>query len=336
MGIEVLRIWYDAGTGKHVRYGITIGKQIKIMGHEFILTTRRHPDTLPLARFLGEEPIVVGRYSPESRLSRLKESLRRQLAFCRMFGDNQPDLAMTHVSVECARVAFGLGIPLISTFDTVHAEAQNRLTLPLTNVVVASKAIPKEIIYSYGARKVIQFDGVDEVAWMKDFKSAVEFDFKRPLIVVRQSEVKAVYAEGVRDLTERIARKLTSLGQVIYLSRYERKPRRGLIVPRGFIDSASLATQADLVVSVGGTIAREAALAGTPSIVIKVFNNIYVNDYLASKGFPIFIAEPESVMDYAEKYIGRRFDVKDILMQLEDPVSIIKRLVEKYDNEGSL
>jgi len=330
-----MRIWYDAGTGKHIRYGAAIGRRMRGLGHEFILTTRRHPDTLPLAKFLGEEPIIVGRYAPESALSRLEESLKRQIIFCRIFGDRLPDLAMMHASVECARVAFGLRIPLISTFDTTHAEALNRLTVPLADIVIASKAIPQQIIYSYGAKKVVQFEGVDEVAWIRNFKPLITFDFRRPFIVVRQSEIRAVYAEGIRDVTEEVARKLTLLGQVVYLSRYERKSRRGLIVPRGFIDSASLAAQADLVVSVGGTISREAALQGTPSIVIKVFNEIYVNNYLASKGFPIFTVEPEEVIGYAKKYLGKRFEVKDFLNDLKDPVDVIERLVEKYVREGS-
>ncbi len=322
-----MRIWYDAGTGKHIRYGASVGRRLRSLGHEFILTTRKHPDTLSLAEFLGEKVIAVGRYAPESKLSRLRESARRQLAFCRMFREKPPDLALMHVSVECARVAFGLGIPLISTFDTVHAEAQNRLTVPLTDVIVASRAIPPHLIYRYGARKIVQFDGVDEVAWMKNFKPSMKFDFKRPFIVVRQSEIKAAYAEGIEDLTGRIAEKLTSLGHVIYLTRYERKSRRGLVVPEGFVDSASLAVQADLVVSVGGTLAREAALAGTPSIVIKVFDKIHVNDYLAGKGFPIFTVNLNNVLEYARKYLGRRFDVKPMLKELEDPVDVIENLV---------
>jgi len=327
-----MKIWYDAGTGKHVRYGVALAKRLRRLGHEFILTTRKHPDTLPLARFLGEEPIVVGKYAQASKLAKLKESTRRQLLLCRMFEKSPPDLAIMHTSIECARVAFGLGIPLISTFDTPHAEAQSRLTVPLASVIVASKAIPPQLIQYYGAKSVVQFDGVDEVAWMKNYEPKMKFDFKKPLIVVRQTEVRAAYAEGVSDLTEKIARKLTKLGQVIFLTRYERKPRKrkGLIVPKDFVDSVSLVAQADLVVSVGGTISREAALAGTPSIVIKLFDGIYVNHYLARKGFPIFIVEPEMVVKYAKKYLGKKWDVKPLLKEFEDPVDIIEDVVEEY------
>ena len=328
-----MKIWYDAGTGKHIRYGTAIAKRLRKLGHEVILTTRRHPDTLSLAKFLGEQPIVVGKYAPASKTVKLKESLKRQLLLFRMFEKNPPNLAIMHVSIECARIAFGLGIPLISTFDTPHAEAQSRLTVPLASVIVASKAIPAQLIYRYGAKRIIQFDGVDEVAWMKNFRVKMKFNFKRPIIVVRQMEAKASYAEKVSDITEKIAKKLTSLGTVIFLPRYDKKTRKGLVIPKGFVDSASLAAQADLVVSVGGTISREAALAGTPSIVIKLFDGMYVNEYLARKGFPIFIIEPQQVMRYAKKYLGRKWDVESLVDSLENPVDVIENVIKELHGE---
>jgi len=328
-----MKIWYDAGTGKHIRYGIAIAKRLRKLGHEVILTTRKHPDTLSLAKFLGEQPIVVGKYAPASKTVKLKESLKRQLLLFRMFEKNPPNLAIMHVSIECARIAFGLGIPLISTFDTPHAQAQSRLTVPLASVIVASKAIPAQLIHRYGAKRIIQFDGVDEVAWMKNFRAKMKFDFKRPIIVVRQMEIKASYAEKVSDITEKIAKKLTSLGTVIFLPRYDKKARKGLVVPKGFVDSASLAAQADLVVSVGGTISREAALAGTPSIVIKLFDGMYVNEYLARKGFPIFIIEPQQVMRYAEKYLGRKWNVESLVDSLENPVDVLENVIKELHGE---
>ena len=39
-------------------------KRLRESGHEFIFTTREHPDTIPLAKILGEKPIVVGKYNP--------------------------------------------------------------------------------------------------------------------------------------------------------------------------------------------------------------------------------------------------------------------------------
>ena len=326
-----MKIWYDACTGKHVRYGAAIAKRLREGGHEVILTTRKHPDTLPVANFLNEKVIVAGKYDPKSLLSRLKAGVRRQLLFCRIFEKNPPDIAISHGSVDQTRVAFGLGIPIVTTMDTIYAEAVNKLTLPLADYIVASKAIPKKNLKAYNAKgEVISFDGVDEVAWIKDFKPSVKYDFKRPLIVVREVEERAAYA-GKKFSLISIAKKLTNLGEVVYLSRYSKKAVKGLIVPEGFVDSASLAAQTDLFVGVGGTITREAALQGTPAIVVNFFQKQHVNDYLAEKGFPIFKANPSEVFGLAEKLIGKKWDVSALLNELENPVNVIYNIVERLE-----
>lgn len=326
---EKMRVWYDACTGKHVRFGTAIARRLRKDGHEVVFTTREHPDTLALARLLGENPIVVGKYNPTSLLSRLEESANRMLQFSKMFKDNPPDVAISHQSVELCRVAFGLGVPLIVTADTPHAEAVNRLTVPLSSVLLVSEAIPASLYQKYGARKIVRFKGVDEVAWTENLDPAPTLGFKRPLIVVRQIETKAAYGVGEEDFTVEAAHKLVSLGTVVFLARYSKSKYKNVIVMKEFVDSANLAGQADLVVSVGGTIAREAALQGTPSIVISQFGKIHVNEYLSKKKFPLFIVKPARIMEYAKRYLGKRFDVKTKFAELENPVDIIAQIISE-------
>ncbi|MEM3050653.1 MAG: DUF354 domain-containing protein [Candidatus Bathyarchaeia archaeon] len=324
-----MQIWYDACTGKHMRYGVAIAKRLRDQGHEVILTTRQHPDTLQVASFLNEKPIVIGKYNPRSLESRLKAGLHRQLLFCKFFGKNPPDVAISHSSVDQIRVAFGLGIPIIATIDTVYAEAVNRLTLPLASYIVASKAIPGESLKAYSVKgEIVGFNGVDEIAWIKDSKPSVSYAFEKPLIVVREVEEKAAYTKKKFSLMP-IARKLSSLGNVVYLSRYRRKAIKDLIVPRDFVDSASLAAQADLFVGVGGTITREAALQGTPAIIINFYQKQHTNDYLIEKGFPIFKVAPIEAYGVAEKLIGKKWDVSSKLRELENPVDTIEQIINR-------
>ena len=326
-----MRVWYDACTGKHVRYGTAIARRLRKLGHQVIFTTREHPDTTALATLLGEKPIVVGKWGPASLLTRVEESADRMLRFAKMFKDNPPEVAICHQSVELCRVAFGLGIPLIVTADTPHATAVNRLTLPLASTVVAPEAISQTLLRRFGAQKIVQFRGVDEVAWTKNVEPLTTFKFKRPLIVVRQLETRSAYALRSDDATIKEARKLSSLGTVVFLARYGKFEDEKLIVLNEFVDSAGLAAQADLVVSVGGTIAREAALQGTPSIIISEFDPIEVNDYLSEKGFPLFRVPPSKVTVYAKKYLGKKFDVEAKLASLEDPVDLIERMIVKKE-----
>jgi len=324
-----MRIWYDACTGKQVRYGVAISRRLRKAGHKVILTTREHPDTLPLAKYLNENFTVIGKYAPSSLLSRLQEGAQRVLKMSKFFKDAPPDLTVSHQSVESCRVSFGLGIPIILTADTPYADTVNRLTIPLADTLVVSEAIPQRFFKNFGAKSIIRFKGVDEVAWVKDFVPTEKFDFKKPLIVVRQMEAKASYALGKADLTERLAKKLASIGNVLLLPRYDVHERKGLTVAKGFVDSLNLAAYADLVINMGGTMAREAALQGTPSIVISTFTSSYVNEYVAKKGFPLFIADPSKVIDYAKKHVGRKWDVKEKLDDLKNPVDIIEKVVEE-------
>lgn len=322
-----MKIWYDACTGKHVRYGVEIAKSFECLGHEIILTTRNHPDTLKLAKHLDKRFIPIGTYEPTSLFSRVEASSARILKLLKNFKDDIPDVAISHQSVELCRVAFGLKIPIILTADTPHATAVNKLTIPLANSLVLSEAIPPGLFKALGNPKIFQFKGVDEVAWIKKFKAIHDFEVKHPLIVVRQMETKASYLIGNYDITEKIAHKLTSLGKVIFLSRYEKSEKNGLTIVKKFVDSTSLVAHADLVVSIGGTIAREAALQGTPSIVISKFGKTYVNRYLSAKGFPLIIAAASEVLTLAKKHLGKKMEVTEQLASFDDPVKIITKIV---------
>jgi len=197
----------------------------------------------------------------------------------------------------------------------------------LANTLVASEAIPKKLFEAYGAQKIVQFKGVDEVAWIKGSKPSTSYDYGRPLILVRQIEAKAAYACGKDDNTIKLAEKLAHLGSLLFLPRYSKPESKKMAVADSFIDSASLVGQADLVVSAGGTISREAALQGTPSIVISDFGQIEVNNYLHSKGFPIFTVNASEAESYAKRYLGKRFEVQDKLGKLESPIDVIAELV---------
>jgi len=329
-----MKIWYDACTGKQVRYAVAIAQRLRKSGHEIVFTTREHPDTIPLARILGERPIVVGKYNPSTLSSRLEESSRRIIGFVKLFKNKSPDIAITHQSVELCRTAFGLGIPIILTADTPYALAVNKLTIPFAHTVVVSEALPKSFTRTYCAKNVVPFKGVDEVAWIRDFKPRKMASSKKPLIIFRQIEAKATYVQNQNDLEKTIVKELREIGNVHLIKRYNDQVE-AFSAKEDFVDSVNLVANADLVVSYGGTIAREAALQGIPSIAISDMAKTNVNRYLAQKEFPLFITTEQKILDYAHKYLGKRFDVKVNLAELENPVDIIEKAVENIKLERS-
>jgi len=129
-----------------------------------------------------------------------------------------------------------------------------------------------------------------------------------------------------------IARKLETLGNVLLLKRYDALGKDAFAGKEEIVDSAKIVANADLVVSAGGTIAREAALQGVPSIVVSELGRTYVNTYLARKGFPIFMSDPRKVLNLAKRHLGKKVDVAAKLAQFDNPVEIIIKAVTKMQS----
>jgi len=83
-----------------MRYGHAIAKRLRKLGHQVILTTREHPDTMNVMKTLGEHAKIVGKYDPASLATRFKASIERELQFYEMFKDDMPQVAISHGSVE--------------------------------------------------------------------------------------------------------------------------------------------------------------------------------------------------------------------------------------------
>jgi predicted glycosyltransferase len=174
---------------------------------------------------------------------------------------------------------------------------------------------------------VIPFKGIDEVAWVKDFEPKKSVKSKTPLILLREIENKAVYVKEKHDNNITLADQLAKLGDVRFINRYNIQGETFGSKPT-FEDTLSIVASADLVVSYGGTISREAALLGIPSIAISDMAKTYVNKYLAKKGFPLFITTPKNVLTLGKRYLGKHFDVRSKLEELENPVDIIIKIIE--------
>jgi predicted glycosyltransferase len=148
--------------------------------------------------------------------------------------------------------------------------------------------------------------------WPPNSESGL-YSCKTVIDIQNLKEEKAAYTKEKVDLLL-LAKKLTRLGKVVFLSRYDR--------------------QADLFVGVGGTITREAALQGTPAIVVNLFADQYVNDFLAEKGFPIYRAEQSGALELSQKLLGKKHPVDHALKDLENPVDVIENIVEQKVHEN--
>jgi uncharacterized protein len=168
-----------------------------------------------------------------------------------------------------------LRIPCSTTFDYEYAKVQHNVNCRLAGAVVVPDVIPPQRLYPYGAKgKIHGYAGLKEEYYLADFEpdpavlTELGLDRTKPIAVVRTPPAVSLYHRFENDLFGNVLQRLAGT-QAVVLPRTpeQRAELRGAdhwIVPERAIDAQSLIAYADLVVSAGGTMNREAVALGTP------------------------------------------------------------------------
>jgi uncharacterized protein len=251
-------------------------------GDEVEITARDYAQTLQLLELHGLEPdAVIGRHGGRSRLQKARRMTHRLGALRRWAHGRHFDLALAHGSHELTITARRLGIPSSTTFDYEFATLQHQLGCRAATRVVVPAAIPPERLQRYGVHppKLLQYPGLKEEYYLAEFEpdrtllDRFAVDPSRVLVVLRPPPDVSLYHRHSNPL---FPQTLEHLGRADHVHAFvlprteeQRAFVRSLdlpsvIVPDGAVDAQSLIALADLVVSAGGTMNREAAALGVP------------------------------------------------------------------------
>ena len=216
-------------------------------------------------------------------------------------GGRRPfDIALGHGSNDVSVASRLLGIPCSTMFDYEWAAVQHHVNCRLARAVVVPDAISPERLDRYGAAgKIRAYEGLKEEYYLADFEpdpaviEELKLDRARPIVVVRTPPEVSLYHRFENDLFASVLARLRDAAavsdhvssggaraagssdepvggvQAVVLprtgsQRAELRDVPGFTVPERAIDAQSLIAFADLVISAGGTMNREAVALGTP------------------------------------------------------------------------
>ncbi|NPA23696.1 MAG: DUF354 domain-containing protein [Crenarchaeota archaeon] len=334
-------IWFDALTPKQARIGAILFLEGCKRGIGVLITGREYSYIEETLRPYSVPFIKVSEYGES-----LKEKLLKYAERIRYLTNLLPefDVAVGFPSPDMHRVAFGLGRPIITLTDTVHADKVHRLCLPLSSLIVVPDVIPMEEILKYVVRgeewKVVRFHGVFEIMWVRRHTPCREVLDRLGLepehyVIVRPEESRAHYYEygDKLDILCTIIDRIVKKGlKVVFLPRYrfqeehiKRKlyDNENIVIPRGIpLNMLDLYSYARLVITGGLSMATEAALMGVPSV--SYFpSRTYIEDLLKSIDAPLIkvssIVELCSMIDDLLELPRARPRVEE----LEDPTDLI-------------
>jgi hypothetical protein len=276
-----MKVWIDMTASAHVLVFRPLIQIMRARGDEVEITAREYAQTLQLLELHGLEAEVIGKHGGRSRTGKARALATRLRALRRWAKRRGFDVALAHGSHELTITAYRLGVPSSTTFDYEWAWLQHQLGCRAATKVVVPEAIPPDRLRTYGVdeRKLLQYEGLKEEYYLSDFEpdpSALdgwELDSERVLVVLRPPPDVSLYHRhsnplfpqtldflGTRDDVHAIVIPRTD-GQRTFV---QRLALPSVIVPERAVDAQSLIALADLVVSSGGTMNREAAALGVP------------------------------------------------------------------------
>ena len=270
-----MRVWVDLTNSPHPLVLRPVVERLRAAGHEVEITARDFAQTVELARRLGLEPTVIGRHRGAARAAKAVGLASRSAALARWARGRRFDLALGHGSNDVSVAAAFLRIRSATMFDYEWAAVQHHVNCRLARSVVVPDAIPAQRLERYGARgKVRAYAGLKEEYYLADFEpdgrviADLGLDSARPIAVVRTAPEVSLYHRFRNELFAGVLERLRG-EQVVVLPRTDAQRAElaaagGFVVPERAIDAQSLIALADLVISAGGTMNREAVALGTP------------------------------------------------------------------------
>jgi uncharacterized protein len=281
-----MRVWIDLTNSPHVLVMRPLIACLREEGHEVSVTARDFAQTIALCERFGIEHTRIGRHRGERLVAKAAGLASRSAALARWArsvsraGGARFDIALGHGSNDVSVAAALLRVPSATMFDYEWATVQHNVNCRLARAVVVPDVIPPERLERYGARgKLRRFEGLKEEYYLADFEpdaevlGALGLDPARPIVVVRTPPEVSLYHRFGSERFERVLERLSAVAadgvQAVVLPRVDSQRERlkrmgGLLVPDGAIDAQSLIAHADLVISAGGTMNREAVALGVP------------------------------------------------------------------------
>jgi uncharacterized protein len=272
-----VRVWVDLTNSPHVLVMRPLIAAMREDGHHVEVTARDFAQTLELCARFEISHTAIGRHRGGRALSKGLGLASRSLALVRWARGRGFDVAVGHGSNDVSVAAALLRIPSATAFDYEWAKAQHHVNCRLASAVVVPEAIPPERLYPYGAKgKIRAYPGLKEEYYLADFEpdeavlTELGLTRERPLVIVRTPPEVSLYHRFENPLFRRVLEQLArSEAQTVVLPRtstqraeVERLGR--FVVPERAVDAQSLVAYADLVISAGGTMNREAVALGTP------------------------------------------------------------------------
>lgn len=316
-------IWIDLDNSPHVPLFAPVIKHYRNRGVEVVVTARDHAQTIELLKLNGVDDFtVVGHHYGKSKIDKLRGLFVRakQLVSQIKKQNDQVSVAISHGSRSMVLAARWLKIPLLTMYDYEFTET--RIFNIFSDKVLVPRQIPDTVLNEIGLPiyKRVKSPGIKEELYVSKFHPTSNFRktlFARHgagddkvLVILRPPATTANYHDerGEVLLTAIIERLISDETFTLIVPRtgeqaaeirefIKSKPdfTASYAILDEAVDGLDLINAADLVISGGGTMNREAVLLGVPVYSIFAGRQGALDKQMESEGLITFIRDADDL-----------------------------------------
>lgn len=342
-----MKIWIDFINSPQVRFFEPLIKALTKDGHQVILTCRDSGNTVNLIEQAKWPFKIIGNNVKKGTLKKLVAFPRRIFLLYKFLRNKKVDLAISQSSFYLPLTSKLLGIPSIYTNDNEHALG-NIPAFLFANKIFIPENLPVSKVVKRGARKskVSNYPGIKEGIYLWEEAQSIVCERKNSgkainKIYVRPEPYTAQYYSGKINFLDHVLIALKEHYSVIVLCRetvqmdhYNKEKFNGIVVPSTTIPFNEIVRDCMLFIGAGGSMTREMALIGVPTISVYQGELLEVDKILIKENLLTHISDLtyEQVRETIDAKVNHQAKVT-LIAKGKEAYQLIKDEILKYDRK---
>jgi predicted glycosyltransferase len=339
-----MNIWFDISNSPHVHMWNGIIDELKERGHNVIITSRPLANTILLLDQFNIQHTVVGNHYGKNLFKKLVGFPIRIFQLWRFLKDKKINVAVSQSSFHSPIVAFLLRVPSIYTNDNEHAKGNIPAFIFATSIFIpeSMKFNPLLRLLNF---KIQVYPGIKEGIYL--WKSAQKINCLRnsdisklSRIYVRPEPSTAQYYVGKLNFLDELLRDLDNKIPVTVLTRnneqfkhYCESGFNSISVPEKPISFQEIASDCLLFIGAGGSMTREMAIVGVPTISVYQDKLLGVDEELVNAGkmtHEVDLDYPK-VQSFIKTYADKPLD-NTLMLKGKEAYDMIFSKIANYQN----
>jgi len=308
-----MKVWIDFINTPQVSFFEPLILELQEAGHEFVLTCRDSSNTVQLLKQKKMKFQIIGNSVQKYFGLKLLAFPLRVRNLVRFLKPQNIDIAIGQSSFYLPLAAKFLGVPSLYTNDNEHALGNIPSFFFASKIFLPENlAISKAIKQGAKIDKILQYPGIKEgiYLWQKGLEIQKSRSTKKPSkIYIRPEPQTAQYYKGKINFLDSFLLELKNQYDFTILVRdknqydhYNQDKFLNINVPANTLDFNSVASDCLLFIGAGGSMTREMAIMGIPTISVYQGNLLDVDNFLIAEN--LMLHEPNLTSKKLEDFLS--------------------------------